>query len=76
MKNKYILRGIIFTLVGLLCCVWGYRLMAAEDALYRWVMVAGVLIFGMGFLTTIYGFIRKIERRSLLDGRREQQQKE
>lgn len=73
--NKHLLRGIIYTAVGLACCVWSYRLMTDEDALYRWIMIAGVIIFGIGFLTIIYSFIRKIERHSILEERREQQER-
>jgi len=74
--NKYLLRGIVYTIIGLVSCRWGYMLMAAEHALYRWVMIAGVFIFGLGFLNVIYSFIRKIERQSILEERKEQQEKE
>lgn len=74
--NKYLLRGIVYTVIGLACCTWGYLLMAGDHALYRWVMIAGVFIFGLGFLTIVYSFIRKIERQSILEERKEQQEKE
>lgn len=74
--NKYLLRGLIYTAVGLACCAWGYTLMADDHAFYKWVMIAGVIIFGVGFLTVVYSFIRKIERQSIIEERREQQAKE
>lgn len=74
--NKYLLRGLIYTAVGLACCAWGYTLMADERAIYKWVMIAGVIIFGMGFLTVVYSFIRRIERQSIIEERKEQQAKE
>ncbi|WP_257658621.1 signal peptidase [Parapedobacter lycopersici] len=74
--NKYLLRGIGYTVVGLASCAWSYALRSEENALYRWIMIAGVILFGIGFLTIIYSFIRKIERHSILEERREQQEKE
>ncbi len=50
--------------------------MGQDRPLYKWAMVVGVIVFGLGFLTTLYSLIRKIERRSLLDERKEQQKNE
>lgn len=74
--NKYLLRGLIYTVTGLACCAWGYALMAGDHLIYKWVMIAGVIIFGMGFLTVVYSFIRKIERQSIIEERKEHQAKE
>ncbi|WP_188507704.1 signal peptidase [Parapedobacter pyrenivorans] len=74
--NKYLLRGLIGIIVGLACCIIGLFLMGQDRPLYKWAMVVGVIVFGMGFLTTLYSLIRKIERRSLLDERKEQQKNE
>lgn len=48
--------------------------MGREASVYKWVLASGVIVFGIGFLTLLYGLIRKIERRSILDDRRERQQ--
>ncbi|MFC3197231.1 signal peptidase [Parapedobacter deserti] len=71
--NKYLRRGLIFTTCGAACCILGYYLMDKEIDLYKWVMAIGVVIFGIGFLTVFYSFIRKIERQSILEERKERQ---
>lgn len=68
--NKYLLRGIIGTALGLALCMFGLYLMDADFPGYKWILVIGVVAFGFGFLTIIYSLIRKIERRSLLDERK------
>ena len=70
MTNKYLLRGILGTVLGLAVGALGLFLMDKEQPFYKWVLVLGVVVFGTGFLTIIYSLIRKIERRSLLDERR------
>lgn len=74
--NKYLFRGIIGIILGLSCCILGLFLMGQDRPLYKWVMIVGVIGFGFGFLTALYGLIRKIERRSLLDQRKERQKNE
>ncbi len=74
--NKYLRRGIIGTILGLAFCVLGLVLMGEDRPIYKWAMVVGVVVFGLGFLTTLYSLIRKIERRSLLDERKERQKKD
>lgn len=71
--NKYLRRGLICTVAGVASCALGYYLMASEVGLYKWVMAIGVIIFGVGFLTVFYSFIRKIERQSILEERKERQ---
>lgn len=74
--NKYLLRGLIYTTIGLALCAFGYYLMEQEKNMYKWVMIVGVIAFGAGFLTTVYSFIRKIERRSIVNERKERQEKQ
>ncbi len=69
--NKYLLRGLLLTFFGLALCAFGYELMEADNDLYKWTMITGVVFFGLGFLTVIYSFIRKIERRSIIQERKE-----
>ncbi|WP_257667373.1 signal peptidase [Parapedobacter tibetensis] len=73
--NKYLLRGLVYTMIGLALCAFGYYLMEQENLLYKWAMIVGVIVFGIGFLMVIYGFIRKIERRSIVHERKERQMK-
>jgi len=73
--NKYLRRGIVGTVLGLALCLLGLFLMGKGLAIYKWTMICGVIAFGMGFLTIIYGLIRKIERRSILDERKARNRK-
>jgi len=50
--------------------------MKQELSIYKWMLVMGVVIFGIGFLTILYGLIRKIERRSILEDRKERKHEE
>lgn len=68
--NKYLLRGIIGTISGLLLGTFGLYLMDGDSVGYKWLLLFGVVVFGLGFLTIVYSLIRKIERRSLLDERK------
>lgn len=73
--NKYFRRGLIYAIAGLGLCAFGYSLMDREISAYKWVLAIGVILFGIGFLTVIYSFLRKIERKSILDERKKQQNK-
>ena len=72
--NKYVRRGVLGVAAGGALCVLGLFLMKKDLSIYKWALVSGVIGFGVGFLTTIYGLIRKIERRSILDDRKERKQ--
>lgn len=71
--NKYLLRGIIGTLLGTGLGFLGLWLMEQDQPIYKWVMFLAVALFGIGFLTMLYSLIRKIERRSILDERKGRQ---
>ncbi|SFC01136.1 hypothetical protein SAMN05421747_10378 [Parapedobacter composti] len=71
--NKYLRRGLLYTMAGLALCALGYYFMDLEAGVYKWFMVVGVVFFGLGFLTVFYSFIRKIERQSLLEERKGRQ---
>ncbi len=72
--NKYVQRGILGASLGGALCVVGLSLMKRDLSVYKWALVVGVIVFGIGFLTIIYGLIRKIERRSILEERKERHQ--
>ena len=69
--NKYLRNGLLMTAAGVAFGALGYYCMDQEMDLYRWAMIAGVILFGVGFLTILYSLIRKIERHSLERHRRE-----
>ena len=72
--NKYVQRGILGASIGVALCILGLFLMKQDLPIYKWTLTVGVIVFGVGFLTTLYGLIRKIERRSILEDRKERQQ--
>lgn len=70
--NKYIGRGILLTITGIGIGLIGSYMQDLDRGVYRWLLILAVIIFGIGFLTILYGLIRKIERRSILEERAEQ----
>ncbi|QNL50103.1 signal peptidase [Olivibacter sp. SDN3] len=72
--NKYLKRGFFFTLLGLLAGGCGLYLKDMENDWYSIILVVGVIVFGVGFVTIVYSLIRKIERKSILESREQQSQ--
>ncbi|MCL4640234.1 MULTISPECIES: hypothetical protein [Olivibacter] len=72
--NKYLKRGILITMLGILMGMLGMYLKRLENDFYGITLTLGVLVFGVGFVTIVYSLIRKIERQSILESREEQQQ--
>lgn len=74
--NKYIGRGIVLTVFGIGIGLFGSYLQELDRGFYRWLLIIAVVVFGIGFLTILYGLIRKIERKSILEERSEQRLEE
>lgn len=74
--NKYIGRGILLTITGIGVGLIGSYMQELDREIYRWLLILAVVVFGIGFLTILYGLIRKIERRSILEERSEQRTEE
>jgi len=74
--NKYLRRGLVLSILGILIVCGGYAMMNNEIKLYKIVMILGVLVFSWGFVTIVYCLIRKIERRSIIESRHEEEAKE
>ena len=72
MINKYMKRGLWLFLAGIGLIILGYYLKDTELMKYGWAMIIGYLAFGAGVLYIIYSMIRKIERRSILKERAEE----
>ena len=72
--NKYLVRGILLTVLGIGIGLAGSYLQSGEHDIYKWIYIVAVLLFGIGFLTIVYSLIRKIERKSILNERQEQQE--
>lgn len=64
------------TLLGILLCAFGLYLKDIESDWYGFVLIIGVVVFGVGFVTIVYSLIRKIERHSILEERAEQHEEE
>lgn len=69
--NKYLRRGLLEIILAILLIFLGYYLMQLKNNWYKPIMILGVLSFGIGFLRIIYRLIRKIDRNSLLEIRKE-----
>lgn len=69
MLNKYVLRGIVLLLLGIALNLLGYNLMEADEFKYGWAMLSGTIAFGVGFIMIVYGLIRKIDRKAILEDR-------
>ncbi|MEH6308884.1 signal peptidase [Olivibacter sp. CPCC 100613] len=73
MMNKYLKRGILITVLGILIGMLGMYLKRLENDFYGIILTLGVVLFGVGFVTIVYSLIRKIERQSILESREEEQ---
>ncbi|WP_276359147.1 signal peptidase [Daejeonella sp. H1SJ63] len=69
MSGKYLFRGIGLLLFGIALNLLGYYLMEGDGFEYGWAMLIGTIAFGIGFILIVYGLIRKIDRKSILEGR-------
>lgn len=74
MINKYMRRGVLLLLAGVGLNLAGWYLQLEELDVYKWAMVLGTVLFGIGFLLILYGLIRKVERAALLEERAEAQE--
>jgi len=69
--NKYLRRGILFIILSIIFVSFGYKLMDEQVNFYKILMTLGVICFGIGFITIIYRLTRKIDRKSLIEGRKQ-----
>lgn len=69
--NKYLKRGLIFLVLGILLCYYGVASKDPIASFYKIPLVLGVVSFGYGFIMVIYSLMRKIERESILEERAE-----
>lgn len=69
LTNKYFIRGTILVISGLLVGTLGWYLKSETSVIFKWALIAGVVIFGIGFLTVFYSLIRKVEHQSIMESR-------
>jgi hypothetical protein len=72
--NKYLKRGLIFLIIGVLLCYYGVYSKDPLATFYKIPLVVGVISFGYGFVMIIYSLMRKIERKDILEERAEEQE--
>jgi formate/nitrite transporter FocA (FNT family) len=69
MVGKYMYRGIWLLLLGVSLNLLGYYLMEGDEFKYGWAMIMGTIAFGVGFIMIVYGLIRRIDRKAILEDR-------
>ena len=74
--NKYLKRGLIFLIIGILLCYYGVYSKDPVASFYKIPLVVGVISFGYGFVLIVYSLMRKIERNSILEERAEHELEE
>lgn len=74
--NKYLKKGLISLVIGVLLCYYGVYSKDPLATFYKIPLVAGVLLFGYGFVMIIYSLMRKIERKDILEERAEHERDE
>ncbi|WP_333866774.1 signal peptidase [Sphingobacterium sp.] len=74
--NKYLRKGLREIIIGVLLVILGYYLMEQRFNWYKLAMLAGVIVFSIGFLTLIYRMIRKVDRNAIIEMREEAHKKE
>lgn len=74
LTNKYFIRGVFLVTLGLVLGGVGWLLKPEADILFKWALIGGVIIFGIGFLTVFYSLIRKVEHQSIIEDRAEKRE--
>ena len=69
MKNRFVKRGVIAFVTGVLLNILGYVLKSNESDLYGWAMLIGTILFGVGFLLIFYSIVRKVEYQGIKEER-------
>lgn len=68
--NRYLLKGLGFTIAGIACLYYGLQIMGPENNWYKVLLSVGVILFGFGFITLVYRMFRKIDRDTILENRK------
>ena len=54
---------------GVLLNIAGYLMRDRNIDYYGWPMIIGTILFGLGFITIFYSFVRKVEAQGLMEER-------
>lgn len=69
MKNRFVKRGVIAFVAGVLLNILGYVLKDRGIDLYAAAMLMGTILFGIGFLLIFYSIVRKVEYQGIKEER-------
>mgnify|MGYP003575673390 CR=1 FL=1 len=75
MKNRFVRRGVISFVTGIILNIAGYIMKANGMELYGWAMILGTILFGVGFLLIFYSLVRKVEYQGIKEERAEDAEK-
>lgn len=75
MKNRFLRRGLLLLLAGVAFNIAGYFMKENNMNYYGWIMIAGVIMFGLGFISIFYSFVRKVEAQGIKEERAEEKEK-
>lgn len=62
-------RGLILVAVGIGLNLIGYSIKRNAFDDYGWAMILGTLLFGIGFVSIFYSFVRKVEYKGIIEER-------
>ncbi|HEY0054831.1 MAG TPA: hypothetical protein VGB63_05700 [Pedobacter sp.] len=69
MKNRFVRKGVISLIIGIALNILGYSLKDNGSEPYGWAMIAGTVLFGIGFLLIFYSLVRKVEYKGIKEER-------
>jgi hypothetical protein len=75
MKNRFVKKGVIAFIAGIVLNILGYVMKSDGMEYYGWAMLLGTILFGVGFLLIFYSLVRKVEYQGIKEERAEEQQK-
>lgn len=75
MKNRFVKRGVISFVLGIVLNIVGYMMKSREMDHFGWPMILGTILFGIGFLLIFYTLVRKVEYKGIVEERAEDAEK-
>lgn len=75
MKNRFVKRGVIAFVLGIVLNIVGYMMKARGFDHFGWPMVLGTILFGIGFLLIFYSLLRKVEYTGIVEERAQDAQR-
>jgi len=73
--NRFLKRGLLGLVTGIALNIVGYIMKEHNMDYYGLLMILGVIFFGIGFIFTLYSFMRKVEAQGLMEERVEERER-